>query len=88
MGSSTLIQELKKNAEEFHPVVPFSLEKDRLCQLDFTANNHDLSDDILNDTIKFSEYINRKLADVIAFALTPIITPNSSPVKTFLMIVP
>ena len=63
MGSSTLIQELKKNAEEFHPVVPFSPAKDKLCRLDFTENNHDLIDNILNDTVKFSEYINGKLAD-------------------------
>ena len=63
MGSSTLIQKLKKNAEEFQPVVPFAAAKDILCQLDFTENNHDLSDEILNDTIKFSEYINLKLAD-------------------------
>jgi len=63
MGTSVLVAELKKNAKEFHPVVPFSPAKDVLCSLDFTGNNHELTDDILNDTVKFSEYINRKLAD-------------------------
>jgi murein DD-endopeptidase MepM/ murein hydrolase activator NlpD len=63
MGTSVLVAELKKNAKEFHPVVPFFPAKYVLCSLDFTKNNHDLRDDILNDTVKFSEYINRKLAE-------------------------
>lgn len=63
MGSSTLIQEFKKMAEEFHPVVPFSPAKDILCRLDFTENNHELTDDILSDTLKFSDYINRQLSN-------------------------
>ena len=63
MDSSALVEALKKNVREFHPVVPFTAAKDILCKLDFTENNHELKDDILNDTVKFSEYINRKLTN-------------------------
>jgi len=62
MSSPDFIQALKKYQQEFHPVVPFDRERDLLCMLDFTANNHELTDGILNDTQQFSRYINNKLA--------------------------
>lgn len=46
---------------DFHKVVPFNAEKDKLIGLDFTENNTDLTDTILADTKKFSEYIREKL---------------------------
>src|SRR5258706_5176932 len=63
MESSAFIQALKKYRQEFHPVVSFSPAKDTLCKFDLTENNHELTDDILNETKNFSDYINRKLAD-------------------------
>ena len=52
---------LKKNQPDFHKVVPFYPKNDKLLLLDFTAANTDLTDDILNDTEAFSDYINIKL---------------------------
>ncbi|MES1225346.1 MAG: peptidoglycan DD-metalloendopeptidase family protein [Bacteroidota bacterium] len=52
---------LQKHQHEFHTVVPFDAQKDKLLLLDFTENNNDLTDDILSDTNKFSDYINNKL---------------------------
>jgi len=66
MDSSPFILTPKKYQQEFHPVVPFLPAKDKLCRLDFTENNHELSDDILSDTLKFSEYINQQLANKTA----------------------
>jgi peptidoglycan LD-endopeptidase LytH len=62
MQSSPLIPVLKKYQQDFHPVVSFSPAADILLKLDFTENNKELKDDILNDTKTFTEYINRKLA--------------------------
>lgn len=52
---------LKRHQDKFYPVVAFDPEKDKLLLLDFTLNNRDLKDDILNNTEKFSKYINQKL---------------------------
>ena len=46
---------------DFHKVVPFNATKDRLFLLDFTEANKELSDTVLADTKKFSEYITDKL---------------------------
>lgn len=62
MKNEEIITLLKNNQKEFHPVVPFDPATDKLLSLDFTANNHELTDDILNDTSKFIAYINNKLA--------------------------
>jgi murein DD-endopeptidase MepM/ murein hydrolase activator NlpD len=53
---------LKQEQNSFHPVVPFDPEHEKLLLLDFTDNNKELSDEILNDTIKFSAWINEKLS--------------------------
>ncbi|MCW3117487.1 MAG: peptidase [Chitinophagaceae bacterium] len=52
---------LKKHQREFHPVVSFDALRDKLLLLDFTDNNKELTDDILSDTNKFSNYISNKL---------------------------
>jgi peptidoglycan LD-endopeptidase LytH len=62
MKSDEIITLLRKHQKDFYPVVPFDEGKDRLLQVDFTENNHELTDDILNDTSKFTTYINNKLA--------------------------
>lgn len=59
--SLRIVDVLEKQQEEFAPVVPFNAEQDRFLLLDFTAANKELTDDILNDTNKFSDYISRKL---------------------------
>jgi murein DD-endopeptidase MepM/ murein hydrolase activator NlpD len=59
-----LVNSLK--AADFHTVVPFSAEKDKLLLLDFTENNTRLTDDILLDTTKFSHYIQDELANANA----------------------
>ncbi|MES1198137.1 MAG: peptidoglycan DD-metalloendopeptidase family protein [Chitinophagaceae bacterium] len=61
MKTEEIIALLRNNQKEFHPVVPFNPDKDKLLSLDFTANNHELTDDILNDTSQFISYINNKL---------------------------
>ena len=57
--SSELINTL--SVADFHKVVPFDRAKDKLLLLDFSENNTDLSDKILLDTKKFSQYIHDKL---------------------------
>ena len=61
MNNKEIINLLKNNQHEFHPVVPFDPVKDKLLSLDFTANNQELTGDILSDTTKFTSYINNKL---------------------------
>lgn len=56
-----LLSILKKHQSSFGNVVPFDATKDKLLLLDFTATNTDLTDEILNDTEAFSNYINYKL---------------------------
>ena len=46
----------------FHPVVPWS-GTEKIMLLDFTANNKDLTEEILKDNERFTDYINRKLSE-------------------------
>jgi|SRR5215469_4491635 len=57
----TLTEILQKNSQQFHPVVSFDPEKEKLFPFDFTKNNKELTEPILNDTDKFTEYVNQKL---------------------------
>ena len=66
MEDGKIITVLKNNQYDFHRVVPFDSAKDKLLALDFTANNHELNDDILSDTTKFTFYINNKLKEANA----------------------
>ena len=56
----TLETRLQQGAIAFHPVVPFDSQKDKLLLLDFTTANTELSDEILNDTNRFCQYITSK----------------------------
>ncbi|MBD0333584.1 MAG: peptidoglycan DD-metalloendopeptidase family protein [Chitinophagaceae bacterium] len=47
--------------QSFHSVVPFDRSKDKLLLLDFTEKNSELTEEILDDTRKFTDYINLKL---------------------------
>ncbi len=46
-----------------HSVVPFNPAIDKLIKLDFTADNKELTDEVLNAQPTFTQYINKKLAD-------------------------
>src|ERR1044071_4811897 len=61
MNKEEIITLLKNNQRNFHSVVPFKPIKDKLLNLDFTENNHELTDEILNNTAQFTSYINNKL---------------------------
>ncbi len=52
---------LKKHSSDFHTVVPFDPDKDKLLQLYFTAVNTTLTHEILSDTNAFSKYIEKLL---------------------------
>lgn len=62
MLSASLIQVLKKNQQQFHPVILFDIIKDKFLPLDFTAQNTAINEDILQDTKQFTGWVNRKLA--------------------------
>jgi peptidoglycan LD-endopeptidase LytH len=52
---------LKSYSFDFHSVVPFIPDKDKIILLDFTAANTGLTADIINNIDKFSEYISAEL---------------------------
>jgi hypothetical protein len=54
---------LKDHPQNISKVVDFDPAIDRLFQFDLTKNNTELSPAIVNDTPKFSAWINKKLAD-------------------------
>jgi peptidoglycan LD-endopeptidase LytH len=58
---SMLHNVLLYNKNNFHPVVEYNGEKDKLIPLDFTAANMELTDDIINYTKHFAWYIDKKL---------------------------
>jgi peptidoglycan LD-endopeptidase LytH len=61
MNEAALIHLLKKNRSTFHPVVPFNAAAEKIISFDFTEKNKNLTDAIVKDTNKFSDYINRLL---------------------------
>jgi murein DD-endopeptidase MepM/ murein hydrolase activator NlpD len=52
---------LKKYRNTFHKVVPFDPSKDKLLQMDFTANNRALTAEVMQDINHFSKYVNDTL---------------------------
>ncbi|MDB5153223.1 MAG: peptidoglycan DD-metalloendopeptidase family protein [Mucilaginibacter sp.] len=54
---------IKIHPVEIGKVVDFNPKADRLLQFDFTASNTELSPDDVNDTEKFSNWVNKKLKD-------------------------
>jgi murein DD-endopeptidase MepM/ murein hydrolase activator NlpD len=58
-----LIEILKKHQHTFFPVVPYNPASEKLIHLDLTKNNTELTEDIYNNTQKFSEYLNKKRRD-------------------------
>ncbi len=66
MNSQPIISILNRYAAGFHPVVDFDTATDKLLPIDLTAANEDLTSEIIDDTKKFSNYINQKLKDADA----------------------
>lgn len=60
---------LLKNQRSFHSVVPFDATKDRLLQLDFTAANTALTDEILANTDAFAQYIEQQLGTKYTYGI-------------------
>jgi murein DD-endopeptidase MepM/ murein hydrolase activator NlpD len=52
---------LQNYQPRFHPVVPFDAGTDELLLMDFTKNNEEISEELVNDTQRFADYINQKL---------------------------
>jgi len=61
MHLNPLYQLLQKGASNFHNVVPFAPNTDKLLQLDFTSANTALTPEILGDTTVFTEYVQNLL---------------------------
>jgi len=57
---------LLKYRHQFHPVVPLDADAERIILLDMTANNPELSPDIVNDINHFTSYIDKKRAENFA----------------------
>jgi peptidoglycan LD-endopeptidase LytH len=58
---SALENALIKNRADFHPVVDFDPETEKLFAFDFTDNNKVLGASEIADTLLFTDYINRTL---------------------------
>lgn len=50
-----------RNQPSFCPVVDFDPSKDRLTAMDFTAENKELTNDVIEDTERFSAYISSRI---------------------------
>ncbi|MES2372385.1 MAG: peptidoglycan DD-metalloendopeptidase family protein [Bacteroidota bacterium] len=54
------VEEFLKDIK-YQPVVAFNINNDRLLLLDFTEANKELTAEIIDDTVRFSKYVNTKL---------------------------
>src|ERR1700743_998444 len=52
---------LQRHRDDYHPVVPFDVGRDKLYAFDFTEANTDLSPDEIANTERFAGWINRTL---------------------------
>src|SRR5436190_3225168 len=66
MTRQPLMEVLLRHSDEFHPVLPFNSELEKLLSFDFTKNNNEIFDELINDTQKFTNYINEKLKGAAA----------------------
>ncbi len=57
----TIISLIKKHQQDYHSIVEFNPENDKLILLDFTGENKDLQPGILEKTGEFTDYINNHL---------------------------
>jgi peptidoglycan LD-endopeptidase LytH len=66
MNSQPIISAINRYAHDFHPVVDFNPATDKLLAMDFTAANEELTGEMIDDTKKFSAYVNTKLKEANA----------------------
>lgn len=57
-----MLEKILERYQPFQPVVLFDPENDSLLLMDFTDQNTTLTADILDDTQKFTDYVNQQLA--------------------------
>jgi len=62
MNSNDISLVLEKHVTEFHQVVPFNKDRDKLVSLDLSKHNSDFNESVYENTTVFSNYINEKLA--------------------------
>jgi peptidoglycan LD-endopeptidase LytH len=62
MNRQPFIDILRRHAQDYSAVVAFDPSKDKLFLFDFTDENKELTNDLLDNTKKFTDYINHKLA--------------------------
>lgn len=63
VSTASLKDLLKANQEQFNQVVEFDPAKDKLIKIDFTENNKELTNDILEKEDEFVRYLFRLLND-------------------------
>ena len=61
MTLTPLCSALQKNSATFHQLVPFDAGRHALLQLDFTAANTTLTDEVLANTDAFAQYVEQQL---------------------------
>lgn len=61
MDYQPIISILNRYATTFHPVVEFNPASDKLLKMDFTEANESLTTDIIDDTKKFTAYVDSLL---------------------------
>ena len=60
MKPSDISPVLEKHAHQFHPVIPFNKETDKIISLDLSKTNTGFTEDIYNNTEAFSNYIDQQ----------------------------
>ena len=60
-STNKLAHLIEKNREGFYPVVEFHPNSEKLVKLDLSANNSELTADLMTNTEKFGHYISNKL---------------------------
>ncbi len=61
--SSTLSSILEKNKHQYYPIVSFDPATDKLLKMDFTDTNKHLTQDVIENVAKFSNYVDEQLSN-------------------------
>lgn len=62
MNQADFIRLIQLNESGLKAVVPFDNGTDKLLAMDFTAANHDLTDELLSNQTAFTDYISSRIA--------------------------
>ena len=66
MNKNILYECLKIKSQDFHPIVQFNPDKEKLIHFDFTESNETLNEINLSDIDSFCKYINNQLQNANA----------------------